>query len=229
VSGAPDTSSDRALQAALAEFTAIRSLMSMRFQTQVAVLSAGLTAIGVVAGLALQHGGDRRLLLLVPILASVVATIHTELRIRIHLHGRYVNEKLWPHVTRLTEDEHLPSWEVFWGDEAPRALMAVAGAQASGFLVMASIIALAATAGSLGHNAAYTAIWATGVVMTGVGAVYAAIDVALLLGRIDRPTAKREAEAKALAALPADASSAQNDEAKVECATTSPAALPPST
>ncbi|HSZ06279.1 MAG TPA: hypothetical protein VK778_13915 [Solirubrobacteraceae bacterium] len=208
MSGSANTSSDRALQAALAEFTVIRSLMSMRFQTQIAVLSAGLTAIGVVAGLALQHGGDRRLLLLIPILASVVATINTELRIRIDLHGRYVNEKLWPYVARLTEDE-LPSWEVYWGDEAPRALMAVAGAQPSGFFVMASIITLAATAGSLGHDAAYVAIWATGVVMTGVSAVYTAIDVARLLGRIDRPTAQKEAEANAQAALPADPSSAQ--------------------
>jgi hypothetical protein len=209
VSGVGDTSSDRALQAALAEFVAIRSLMSMRFQTQIAVLSAGLTAIGVVAGLALQRGGDHRLLLLVPILASVVATIHSELRIRIHLHGRYVCEKLWPHVKQLTEDEQLPSWEEFWGDEAPPVLMAVAGASASGFFVMASIVALGASVGSLGHNAADITIWAIGVLMTVVGTVYAVVDTVDLVGRIDRPTAKKHAEEKAMAALSADASSMQ--------------------
>jgi hypothetical protein len=87
--------------------------------------------------------------------------------------------------------------------------MAVVGAQASGFFVMASIITLAAIAGSLGHDAAYMAIWAMGVVMTGVSALYATIDMARLLGRIDRPTAQKEAEAKAQAVLSADPSSAQ--------------------
>lgn len=164
---------DRALNAALAEFSNLRSLIATRVQLQVASLTAGFTAIGIVAGLALQKGGDPNLELLVPFLASVVTVIHSELRVRIGLSGRYIRDELWPYITSITDPE-LYSWEYYSADHSNAWLLGISGAQAPGFLLLASVLALVARFHALKGSSGYVALWTVGAVLTLVGAAYAA-------------------------------------------------------
>jgi hypothetical protein len=177
--------SDRALQAALTEFTAIRSLMATRLQMQVALMGAGLTGIGVIVGLALQHKGDLNLLLLVPVVASVVATGHSELRSRIGLHGRYLNEVLWPYVQKISDVE-LPSWEGYWGTHADRIVVAVGGMQAPGFFLLSSVLALIARVDVLGQHNDFTGLWCIGALMACGSAIYVINDARSLIRRLNR-------------------------------------------
>ncbi len=162
---------DKAVDAALAEFSVLRALMAVRFQIQIVLLTGALTAIGVIAGLALQRNGNTNLLLFVPVLASVVAVLHGEQRSRIGLNGRYIRDCLWPYLKAKT-DPLLPSWERYWWEHSNRTIVAIGGVQAVGFLLLMSIVALivrveAATAGT-----GYTVVWWLGAVLTVNSLVY---------------------------------------------------------
>lgn len=85
--------------------------MDVFAQAQVALFTAGVTAIGVLAGVAI--GKDPNLLLLVGIVAPVVLSTHTDLRYRIGQNGAYIGARLWPRVQDLSEPD-LPAWEVEW-------------------------------------------------------------------------------------------------------------------
>lgn len=156
---------ERALTAALAEFSGLRSLIATRVQLQVAALSAGFTAIGIISGLALQNGGDRNLELLVPFLSAVVSVIYSELRLRIGHSGRYIRDQLWPYITSIT-DPKLHSWEHYTPDKVNRWLIGISGAQAPGLLLLASVLALAARFHALDGGDASLLLWVGGAVLT---------------------------------------------------------------
>ena len=157
--------SERAVDAALHEFDALRALMVARMQMQLTLLAGTLTAIGVIAGLALQRGGDRDLLLLIPPLASVVAIMHTEHERRITMYGRYLNDVLWPYITKLI-DQQLPSWQVYWTANHRPALIRFVRTQVAWFLQLISIAALIARAGVATSSDGYVVMWWIGVVAT---------------------------------------------------------------
>ncbi len=89
-------SPDKVIDIALAEFIALRGLIATMYQMRLALLAGGLTAMGVVAGLALHQDSNRNLLLLIPALAATTVMINSELGRRIRLNGRYIYTKLWP-------------------------------------------------------------------------------------------------------------------------------------
>ena len=167
----PDINTDKAIDAAIAEFTALRSLMAIRFQIQVALLTGALTAIGVLAGIALQPDGNKDLLLFIPVLASVVAIIHGEQRSRIGLNGRYIRDCLWPYLKAKT-DPVLPSWEQYWWEHSNRVIVAIGGVQAAGFLLLMSALALIVRVETAISGDGYSVVWWLGFVLTVNSLIY---------------------------------------------------------
>lgn len=170
---AEQSNDDRALNAALAEYSSLRSLIATRVQLQVASLTAGFTAIGIIAGLALQKGGDPNLELLVPLLSSVVSVTHSDLRVRIGLSGRYIRDELWPYVTSITDSE-LCSWEHYVADHGSVWLTGISGAQAPVFLLLASVLTLVARFHALDGGGGYLLLWIVGALLTLVSVAYVA-------------------------------------------------------
>lgn len=157
--------SDQAIDAALAEFAALRALMATRVQLQVALLTAALTATGVIASIALQHDGNRNLLLFIPILASVVAIIHSDQRSRIGLSGRYIRDRLWPYIQAKT-DPTLPSWERYWWEHSNKAAVLIGGAQAASMLVLVGALSLISRSDAAMAGDGYTVLWWLGALLT---------------------------------------------------------------
>jgi hypothetical protein len=185
---------EKAVDAALHEFDALRSLMAIRFQMLTGLLVAALTATGVIAGLALDQHGNRHLLLLIPSLASCVAIIHTEQRRRINLQGRYIRDCLWPYLQKRV-DAGLPSWEAYFEEKAGLLFIAYGDSQALGLLLLISAVALAAGS-NVGANAGYELLFAVGVFLTVAAAAFAVLsathqDSDTRVGRLVRCLIKR--------------------------------------
>jgi small-conductance mechanosensitive channel len=177
---------DKTVDVALAEFAAVRALINLRFQMQVAILGSGLTALGVLVGLVIDDKADRQLLLLVPVLGSSVSVLYAEQNRRIVLMGEYINTSLWPYLRRLTKAP-VPSWEEHWERSSRtarghvvvwRALLLVGDLAPVLMFLGASVSALAAVA----HEAArhhHLALWWLGLVLTAVSATFSALAVGL--------------------------------------------------
>jgi hypothetical protein len=102
---------DKAVAVALAEFNALRAEVVSHITAQAALVGLGLTALGVVAGLVIEEGGDQRLLLAIPPLATLVVLLHAAGTYRLALIGHYISTTLWPYLDKQVRGEPLPSWE----------------------------------------------------------------------------------------------------------------------
>lgn len=180
--------SDKSLTVALAEFSALRALIASRFQIQSAALFGALTAIGVIAGLAIKNSADHELVLLIPLLASGASVLYTEQTRRISITGAYIRLRLWPYLTSLDKD--LPSWEDWWLDHG--GLMATVG-DAPGNLLL-----LSASVGTLIYSASAsgeTLLWWLSAAATAIAIAF--ILAAMFQGlrrrltRTDKPTEQR--------------------------------------
>ena len=101
---------EKAVDVALGEFNALRAEIVSRRSTQAATVGVGLTAVGVVFGLAFApQGGDRARLLAVPPLALVTALLFLSETFVIHNLGRHIRDRVWPYLSDQTGYE--PSWE----------------------------------------------------------------------------------------------------------------------
>lgn len=167
-----DEARARALQAALAEFTGLRARMDVFAQAQMAVLTAGVAAIGVIAGFALKEGAKKDLLLLISVLEPILICTHSDLRNRIGRNGAYIGAKLWPYIQELT-DERLPSWESSWSESKFNNVLATVGvSQGAALLTTASVGVLVARAGALYQENGYQYVWVIGALLTVVSIIY---------------------------------------------------------
>lgn len=98
------------IDAALAEFTALRSELITHTNTQNALVGFGLSAVGVVVGLSFSAPGRQQLLTIVPIVASVVILAYCGEAFRVISIGCYIRYRLWPFLGHRAGDD-LPSWE----------------------------------------------------------------------------------------------------------------------
>lgn len=163
---------DRAIDVALAEFTALRGFIATTYQMRIALLIGALTIIGIVAGLALnQHPSNGDLLLLIPVLASVVAILYSELSRRIRMNGRYIDTELWPYFKKLV-DPKLPSWEGYWNSQS-KVRVAIGDWQPNVLLAVVSIFVLFAR--PLGEQHTSGPLWGFGAVFTVLAMVYACV------------------------------------------------------
>jgi hypothetical protein len=136
---------DKAVDVALAEFNALRTEIVNHMTAQATLTGVGLTALGVILGFALRGGGDRELLLTIPLLATLVSLLHAGINYQITLIAGYIRTTLWPYLQGRV-DEELPSWETYiatqrrpWGNFALAHLI---GTPAIGLFVAASVVAL---------------------------------------------------------------------------------------
>jgi hypothetical protein len=102
---------DQGVEVALAEFNALRAEMLGHMTAQAALIGMGLTALGFVFGFAIKDGGDRKLLLVVPLLAAFVSLLQAGRYYQITVIATYIRERLWPYLQRRVGEE-LPSWEM---------------------------------------------------------------------------------------------------------------------
>ncbi|HWX88078.1 MAG TPA: hypothetical protein VNX67_07885 [Solirubrobacteraceae bacterium] len=169
---------EKAIEAALHEFDALRSLMAVRFQMLTGLLAAALTATGVIAGLALDHRGNQHLLLLIPPIASSVAIIDAEQRRRISLQGSYIRDRLWPYVQEHVNAD-LPAWEDYFKENGRVGFVVYGDNQVFGLLLLVSAAALAAGSG-FEVSGGYVPLFGVGVLLTVAAVAFA------LLSAIDK-------------------------------------------
>lgn len=101
----------RDLDVELAEFNALRAESVAQQTAQAALIGVGLTALGVVFGLAAKQGGDNHLLLAVPPLAAIISLIHASVTFRIIRIGDYIRDELWPAIQ--SQVGPVPSWQAY--------------------------------------------------------------------------------------------------------------------
>ncbi len=101
---------DRAIvDVLLAEYNALRSEIVAHLTVQAAVVGLGLTALGVIVGLAANSAGDHKALLLVSPLSLFVVLIYAAETYRSAMIEIFIYRHIWP---RLEESlGELPSWE----------------------------------------------------------------------------------------------------------------------
>jgi hypothetical protein len=104
---------DKAVDVALAEFHALRTETIHHMAARATLVGVGLTAVGVLFGFAIRQGGDRELLLAVPLLAALVSLLHAGRAFRVTAIGDYIRTVLWPYLQRRV-DHGLPSWETYF-------------------------------------------------------------------------------------------------------------------
>jgi hypothetical protein len=101
----------RDLDVELAEFNALRAESVVQQTAQTTLVGVGLTALGVVFGLAVKKGGDNHLLLAVPPLAAIISLIHASVTFRIIRIGDYIRDELWPAIQGQVGP--VPSWQAY--------------------------------------------------------------------------------------------------------------------
>lgn len=99
------------MDAALAEFEALRAEIITNVNSQAALAGLGLTAVGVIVGLTVKEGASERLLLAIPPLTLFMVLLHIGSSYRLSLIGRYIQKDLWPYIAERVGDPALPSWE----------------------------------------------------------------------------------------------------------------------
>lgn len=97
------------MEAALAEFNALRQEVVGIRQAQGAIVGLGITALGLLLTFGLQTDGDERLLLAVPWAALLVCLLHTAESWQLHRLGDYIRLRTWPFIQAASSYPH--SWE----------------------------------------------------------------------------------------------------------------------
>ena len=107
-------STDRSvIDIALAEFNALRAEIITHQNIQAALIGVGLTAIGVLIGVALKDGGSgsSELLLAVPPISVAIVLLRTAYNIHVVALGNYIGSELLPFLKGRVCVDALPSWE----------------------------------------------------------------------------------------------------------------------
>ena len=135
------------MEAALAEFQALRVEIISNLNSQAALVGLALTAVGVIVGLTVKEGAGERLLLAIPPLTLFMVLLHIGSSYRLSLIGRYIENDLWPYIAEQVGDTAgLPSWEAktaarqFSWEALPVAVFLNSPAMA--ILIVVSIVAL---------------------------------------------------------------------------------------
>jgi hypothetical protein len=161
---------DKRVDVALAEFNALRAELVSYTNAQSALIGVGLTALAVIVGFVVKDGGDQRLLLAIPPLATVINLLQAANTYRMGTIGRYIQTSLWPYLQQSVNDvTGLPSWENEVASRAGswwRALLAlVVNAPATILFFVASVVAVG-KAGHMDHE-----LRDLGWVLTGISVV----------------------------------------------------------
>jgi hypothetical protein len=188
--GADDPGS-KAVDAAIAEFNALRAESLAHSQVRTTLFGAGLTAAGVIVGVAVKEKAQD-LLFLVPFLASLIGLLYVGEDHKMWVLGQYVDETLWPYVQRRT-DPKLPSWEaeirrLRTDSRRHKAISFVGGFGGVAVCVLGSAAALVVLGDHLDDGSWATAAWVFGALAT-----LACLAFGIVVGREYRGEKKKAA------------------------------------
>ncbi len=184
------------MDAALAEFQALRAEIISNLNSQAALAGLALTAVGVIVGLTAKKGASERLLLAIPPLTLFLVLLHIGSSYRLNLIGRYIQKDLWPYIAERVGDPALPSWEARTATRQ-RSLKAAPVALFINFPAMAILILV--SIGALVHVGRSDFFSLVGWLSV-LGAVVVPIGVGLWARRTSRSEPSNPCESKAKAA-----------------------------
>src|SRR5437763_15582908 len=93
----------KAIDAAIAEFNALRAQIVAQSAAQSTLVGVGLAASGVAAGYAFSNQGDPRALTVIPFLMGILLLVYTGATNRLMLTDRYIRTELWPYLQTNTD------------------------------------------------------------------------------------------------------------------------------
>ena len=102
---------DLVINAALAEYTALRAEVTNRISGQDTTLNLYMTATAAIFGLALSGHADSLILLVVPLLSAVARLLYHNHNLYIRLVSAYLNDQLRPLVTDRLGEPRLLGWQ----------------------------------------------------------------------------------------------------------------------
>ena len=102
---------DLVINAALAEYTALRAEVTNRISGQDTTLNLYMTATAAIFGLALSGHTDSLILLVVPLLSAAARLLYHNHNLYIRLVSAYLNDQLRPLVTDRLGEPRLLGWQ----------------------------------------------------------------------------------------------------------------------
>ncbi len=95
------------------QFEALRAEIAARSAAQAGAIQLAVTAVGALGGLAFATGGDRRLLLLIPIVATFLGLIWLDHAANIFNLGDFIKDRIMPRLKEEAGMDDLPDYETF--------------------------------------------------------------------------------------------------------------------
>jgi hypothetical protein len=117
-------SAELALNALIAELTALRGEITSRISSQLTLILGAGTIVGAIVGIVVSQKGNVALLSIVPLVTSVLGFVHTDNTRFINYAAKYIRDALWPMIAELSGyGARLPSWErtvsrIVWNSDA---------------------------------------------------------------------------------------------------------------
>src|ERR1035438_2161990 len=109
----PDLSS-QLVTIVLSEFNSVKSEIQSRSKAQSSLISLNMSAIAALGGFFFsEHGGDSRILLLIPIVSSVLGMVYMDHAVSIGYMGRFIQHEIKPQLANLGNMPEVLDYEVF--------------------------------------------------------------------------------------------------------------------
>ena len=102
---------DLVINAALAEYTALRAEVTNRISGQDTTLNLYMTATAAIFGLALSGHADSLILLVVPLSSAAARLLYHNHNLYIRLVSAYLNDQLRPLITDRLGEPRLLGWQ----------------------------------------------------------------------------------------------------------------------
>jgi hypothetical protein len=102
-----------AISILLAEFQALRAEIAGRSAAQATMMQLAVSAFGVLAGLGFTQYGDRRMLLLIPVISTILGLVWLDHAANISNIGDFIKNQLTPALRSAAEMDALPDYEIF--------------------------------------------------------------------------------------------------------------------
>jgi hypothetical protein len=98
----------------LSEFNSLKSEIQARSKAQSSLISLNMTATAALGGFFFSdHGGDPRILLLIPIVSSVLGMVYIDHAVSIGYIGRFIQYRVKPRLAEVANVSEMVDYEVF--------------------------------------------------------------------------------------------------------------------
>jgi hypothetical protein len=157
---------DAILQAALAEFSDLRTEIQNRSGAAWTLVNLNVTATAAILGFVLSDKADPRLLLALPIVSSALGMLFIDHAYNINNLGSYINKKIRPVVREASGNDRLLGYEEAMDTYEQKKLLRFIpfGMPLTVLFSGVPLVSLCFVLGSLGTGWAWT-VWALGLVL----------------------------------------------------------------